>query len=64
MMFINIILSHMCFGCHLDQDKMFVIFLPEQVLLAFVLPALLSTNGLMAWSTTDSLAWLKWVYSV
>ena len=54
----------MCFGCHLDQDKMFVIFLPKQVLLAFVLPALLSTNGLMAWSTTDSLAWLKWVCSL
>ena len=34
------------------------------MLLAFVLPALLSTNGLMAWSTTDSLAWLKWVCTV
>jgi len=30
-----------------------------RVLVAFVLPALLSTNGLMAWTTTDSLTWLN-----
>ena len=65
---VNFTLKHLTWTTYdvyyLEPHVLFFILSSEnQVLLAFVLPALLSTNGLMAWSTTDSLAWLKWVCS-